>query len=320
MSHSTSDPRARGPRAARPRQRQPELEREFSRSPALGYESADDAGLVRCLAHGYPTPLARWHFHDEYELHLITATSGKAFVGDWIGPFQAGHLVLCGPRLPHNWVSLDTGEDGVAERDLVLQFRHEPLQRACEELPELRELMPLLERARRGVEFFGMSDRARRHWERIKAARGLERFSHFCAFMADLAHCNDYRVLSTVQIQGAEGDAEVEQINRLVNRITANVAEPISAGDVAAELGMSESRFSRFFRRSTGNSFTDFVNHVRINSACHLLMQTDHFVTDICYQVGFNNVANFNRRFLEIKGMTPTEFRRQADRRFGGSH
>jgi hypothetical protein len=34
--------------------------------------------------------------------------------------------------------------------------------------------------------------------------------------------------------------------------------------------------------------------------------------------VGFNNVANFNRRFLEIKGMTPSEFRRQADRRFGG--
>ena len=86
---------------------------------------------------------------------------------------------------------------------------------------------------------------------------------------------------------------------------------------VAAELGMSESRFSRFFQRSTGNSFTDFVNRVRINSACHLLMQTDHNVTDICYQVGFNNVANFNRRFLEIKGMTPTEFRRQADGRFG---
>jgi AraC-like DNA-binding protein len=87
--------------------------------------------------------------------------------------------------------------------------------------------------------------------------------------------------------------------------------------DIAGELGMSESRFSRFFKRSTGNSFTDFVNRVRINSACHLLMQTDHYVTDICYQVGFNNVANFNRRFLEIKGMTPTEFRRQSDSRFG---
>ena len=47
-------------------------------------------------------------------------------------------------------------------------------------------------------------------------------------------------------------------------------------------------------------------------------METDRQVTRICYEVGFNNVANFNRRFLEIKGVTPTDFRREADRRFGG--
>ena len=304
----------------RPRQRQPELEGEFARSPALGYEASDEVGWVRCLAHGFPSPLARWHCHDEYELHLITATSGKAFVGDWIGPFSPGHLVLCGPRLPHNWISLDAGTDGVAERDLVIQFSHEPLARAAELVPELREVMALLERARRGIEFFGMSRRAHEHWDAVKRTHGTRRFGHFCEFMADLAQCTDYRLLSTVQIQGAEGDAESDQINGIVNRITGNVAEPISAGALAAELGMSESRFSRFFRRSTGNSFTDFVNRVRINSACHLLMQTDHYVTDICYQVGFNNVANFNRRFFEIKGMTPTEFRRQSDHRFGGSH
>ncbi|RYF82927.1 MAG: AraC family transcriptional regulator [Comamonadaceae bacterium] len=312
--------RLHSPRPVRPRQRQPELEREFLRSPELGYEAQEDTGLVRCLAHGFPTPLARWHFHDEYELHLIVATSGKAFIGDWIGPFEPGHLVLCGPRLPHNWISLDAGQDGVAERDLVIQFGHAPLAAAAEQVPELREVMQLLERARRGIEFFGLSQRAHGHWNAVKATRGARRFGHFCEFMADLAQCTDYRVLSTVQIQGTEGDAEAEQINGIVNRITDNMAEPLSAGQLAAELGMSESRFSRFFRRSTGNSFTDFVNRVRINSACHLLMQTDHYVTDICYQVGFNNVANFNRRFLEIKGMTPTEFRRQADHRFGGSH
>jgi len=304
-------------RHRQPRQRQPELERDFARSPALGYEAPEEAGLLRCLAHGYPTPLARWHFHDEYELHLITATSGKAFVGDWIGPFEPGHLVLCGPRLPHNWISFDTGDAAVPERDLVIQFRHEPIERAAQDVPELGEVMQLLERARHGVEFFGISQQARAHWEAVKATRGVRRFGHFCDYLADLAQCNDYRLLSNVQIQGVEGEDALNDINRIVDRITGNLA-PISLADVAQELGMSESRFSRFFRRCTGNSFTDFVNRVRINSACHLLMQTDHYVTDICYQVGFNNVANFNRRFLEIKGMTPTEFRRQAESRFGG--
>jgi AraC-like DNA-binding protein len=88
--------------------------------------------------------------------------------------------------------------------------------------------------------------------------------------------------------------------------------------ECAKKLGMSESRFSRLFRRATGNTFVDFVNHVRINRACQLLMESDRYITHICYEVGFNNVANFNRRFLEIKGMTPRDFRRQALNRFGG--
>ena len=299
-----------------PRQRQPELEHDYARPTSLGYEAPEDTGLVRCLAHGFPTPLARWHFHDEYELHLITATSGKAFVGDWIWPFQPGHLVLCGPRLPHNWVSLDLPEGGVAERDLVIQFRHEPIAHAAEMIPELAEVMPLLERARHGIEFFGLSERAHAHWLAVKHARGMQRFAAFCDFLAELSRCTDYRLLSNVQMQGEDDAAGLEQINAIVDRITSDVAQPLSAGDLASELGMSESRFSRFFRRATGNTFTDFVNRVRVNRACQLLMETDRLVTHICYEVGFNNVANFNRRFLEIKGMTPSEFRRQAERRF----
>ena len=302
-----------------PRQRQPELEHDYARPTSLGYEAPEVAGVVRCIAHGFPTPLARWHFHDEYELHLIVATSGKAFVGDWIGPFHPGHLVLCGPRLPHNWVSVDLPEGGVAERDLVIQFPHEPLARAAQAIPELAEVMPLLERARHGIEFFGLSERAHAHWLGVKRARGMRRFAAFCDFLADLAQCTDYRLLSNVQMQGEDDDTGLERINAIVDRITGDVAKPLSAGDMAAELGMTESRFSRFFRRATGNSFTDFVNRIRVNRACQLLMETDRLVTHICYEVGFNNVANFNRRFLEIKGMTPTEFRRQSDRRFGGA-
>lgn len=306
-------------RPALPRQRQPELEHDFARSPALGYEAPEDTGVIRCLAHGFPTPLARWHHHDEYELHLIVATSGKAFVGDWIGPFEPGHLVLTGPRLPHNWVTMDLPDGGVALRDLVIQFPHAPIVAAAQHIPELAEALPLLERARHGIEFFGLGDRAGAHWHQVKQARGLRRLAAFCDFLADLAHCTDYRLLSAVQMQAEDDDTGLDQINSIVNRLTADVGQPLVAAEVAAELGMSESRFSRFFRRATGNTFTDFVNRVRINRACQLLMESDRKVGDICFEVGFNNLANFNRRFLEIKGMTPTEFRRQAENRFSGA-
>lgn len=300
-----------------PRQLKPELEHDYIRSPDLGYESPSESGFIRCLSHGFPTPLARWHHHDEYELHLITATSGKVFVGDWIGHFQPGQVVMTGPRLPHNWVSTDVPEGGVAERDLVIQFLHAPIATGSAHIPELREVLPLLERAKHGVEFFGIYPQALTHWQRVKTHKGLARFGAFCDFLSELAQCTDYRLLSSTQMQSEDNDAQLDQINAVVSRISENLAEPASAADLARELGMSESGFSRFFRRATGNTFTDFVNHVRVSRACQLLMESDLLITHIGFQVGFNNIANFNRRFLDIKGMTPSDYRRQAASRFG---
>ena len=302
-----------------PRRTAPELERDLTRSPDLGYEDPSEVGVIRCLSHGFPTPLARWHYHDEYELHLITSTSGKVFVGDWIGPFQPGNLVLTGPRLPHNWISMDLPEGGAPLRDLVIQFPHEPLARAAEFFPEMREVMPLLERSRNGIEFFGLGERAESQWHRVKNARGLARFAAFCDFLTDLARCTDYRLLSNVQLQSVDDDDSLDQIDAVLNRITDDLSRPVSASELAAELGMTESRFSRFFRRATGNTFTDFVNRVRVQRACQLLMESDRLITHICFEVGFNNVANFNRRFLEFKGMTPSEFRKQSEKRFLGA-
>ena len=59
----------------------------------------------KAWSHGYPFRTVRWHFHPEYELHHVVATSGRYFVGDFIGAFEPGNLVLTGPNLPHNWVS-----------------------------------------------------------------------------------------------------------------------------------------------------------------------------------------------------------------------
>jgi len=305
-----------GARPHLPRQTKPELEIELSRNPSLGYEPVDEPGIIRCLQHGWPTPLARWHCHDEYELHLIVATAGKAFVGDWIGSFAPGHLVLTGPRLPHNWITLDE-YGAVPVRDLVIQFPHEPIVQIAEGVPEFAKIAPLLERARHGIEFFDLGDHAQEHWLRVKRTQGAQRFAAFCAFLADLAASTDYRLLSSVRLEAVDDDRLLAQVDSVVRRIGENLSQDLSAAEIAAELGMTPSAFSRFFRRATGNTFTGFVNRLRIHRACQLLMDSDTIITDICYQVGFNNVANFNRRFLDIKGMTPREYRKQTQGRFG---
>ena len=297
--------------------RTPELEHDFVRDATLGYEPEGSYGYVRCLEHGFPNPLVRWHYHEEYELHLIRETRGKVFVGDYIGHFEPGHLVLTGPRLPHNWISVDVAPEGVAERDLVLQFSDEPLRRASELISDLRDVLPLLERARLGIEFFGMSERALEHLQHIKTLHGVKRFSVFLKFLGELAECADYRLLSSMPLQSFDDDNSLAQISAIVDYITEHATETFSMAELSQRVGMSESQFSRYFKRATGNTFTDFVNRLRITRACQLLMETDRYISNVCYDCGFNNVANFNRRFLEIKGMTPKEFRRQGEARFG---
>ena len=98
---------------------------------------------VHYLEHGFPNPLVRWHYHDDYELHLIVASTGKVFVGDHVGSFAPGHLVLTGPRLPHNWISQTEPGEEIELRDLVIQFRMDLLPKMASLAPELVSILPL---------------------------------------------------------------------------------------------------------------------------------------------------------------------------------
>ena len=75
--------------------------------------------------------MAKWHFHPEYELHFIITSNGKFFIGDHIGSYGAGNLILTGPNLPHNWVSELPEGVVLPERDLVLQFSGDFIERCA---------------------------------------------------------------------------------------------------------------------------------------------------------------------------------------------
>nr|WP_318532672.1 AraC family transcriptional regulator [Ramlibacter tataouinensis] len=298
----------------------PEFEHPFSRDPSLGYEAPDESTVIHCVAHGFPSPLARWHCHDEYELHLIIASAGRAFVGDYIGDFEPGHLVLTGPRLPHNWISYELPAEGLKVRDLGIQFPHAPIEAAMKALPEMAEVLPLLERARHGIEFFGLADAAQAHWHHVKGAKGLARLTAFCQYMTDLVRCKDYRLLSHAHVLTPDENVQFDLIDAVMHRVLGDLAKPVSMQEMASSLGMGHQQFARLFRRSTGGTLTDFVNRIRVNYACKLLMESDHTISRVCYEAGFNNVSNFNRRFMEIKGITPSGYRKLSHNRFGQKH
>ncbi len=287
------------------------------RAPAVELTN-DGSGTLRYSQHGTPSDLIRWHIHDDYELHLITATTGKFFAGDFVGAFEPGQLVMVGPRLPHNWIT-DPGQEAAPLRDMLIHFNGKRLIESGGLFPEVSELAPLWERAKYGVEFLGRDfKQSVADFERLRESQGLERLLHLFTLLRELAHWPDYRLLSTVQIDASINEATQRKVNLVIDYVFEHYQSPINLGDVSALVGMSENYFSSFFRKSTGNRFVEFLNRVRISRACTLLVETDRHITNICYDVGFNNVANFNRRFHELKGVTPSEYRQQAAHLHGG--
>ncbi len=262
-------------------------------------------------SHGYPYRTVRWHFHPEYEIHLIVATTGKMFVGDHIDSFAPGNLVLVGPNLPHNWVSEVPEGVTIAQRNLVLQFGDGFATRCLQNFPEWRQVETLLADARRGVSFGAhTSARIQPLFHELLHARGLRRLVLFMSMLEALAADADRTLLATPAYKADPTGFAATRINHALAYIGKNLASELRESDLAQLAGQSVSAFSRYFRRHTGLPFVQYVNRMRINLACQLLMDDELSVTDICYKVGFNNLSNFNRQFLNAKAMTPSQFRR----------
>ena len=109
-----------------------------------------------------------------------------------------------------------------------------------------------------------------------------------------------------------EGGTKHAKIGSVVDHIVNNFRDEFSVAKAAEMTGMSEVTFSRNFHSVTGHGFVEFVNRVRIGQACGLLYASDEQITAICHKAGFKNVANFNRQFLKVKGVSPSEYREMA--------
>ena len=99
-------------------------------------------------------------------------------------------------------------------------------------------------------------------------------------------------------------------INAAITYISTHLDE-VSLQGAADAAAMSVSTFSRFFKRVAGIGFADFVRRLRVGRACRLLTCTNMPIAKIQQLSGYTNASNFNRRFLEETGMTPSQYRRE---------
>ena len=279
--------------------------------PDLEVVQIGRAESFKAWEHGYPFRTVRWHFHPECELHHVVATTGRYFVGDFIGNFAPGNLVLTGPNLPHNWVShLPPGTE-VPLRCRVLQFSEQFIRDATQLLPELSSFLPVLELSRSGALFSPETAvRVGPMMADLITATDVRRIELFMSIIGTLSHAQGIRPLTSADYHPDPSGFLATGINEALAFISRSLTEPFSEKDLAAISRLSPSGFSRSFRRHTGMALSQYVNRLRINLASQMLMsEAGMSITDVCFASGFKNISNFNRQFLRQKGMAPSHFR-----------
>lgn len=99
-------------------------------------------------------------------------------------------------------------------------------------------------------------------------------------------------------------------LKTLTDYVKDNYDQDISLRQLASKSGYSYNYVSSLFNRSLGINFAKYVNLYRIEQSVYDLSSTEKSITDIAFGCGFKNVRSFNREFLALKGMSPSEFRR----------
>jgi AraC-like DNA-binding protein len=274
-------------------------------------DGASWAWLDRKLDDGIPF---QWHHHPEFELTLTLNSRGQRFIGDHIGEYGDGDLVLIGPNLPHTWVSRERLAAGphVAQ---VMWFHPDWAAALGATLVELRPVSALLARAGRAVNFSpDIAGEARGRIAALFAAPVEARVLRLLDLLRLLATDEGATPLATAPAVPAAG-ADRTRIDRVLDHIHLNYAAGLSVPELADIAALSPSGLHRMFQRATQQTITGYVTALRIGEACALLSGSTRPIAHVASDVGYESLANFNRQFKRAKGLTPREYRGN----FGGA-
>lgn len=254
----------------------------------------------------------QWHHHPEFELTLTLNSRGQRFVGDHIGSFGDGDLVLVGPNLPHTWSSADKIDERQPHVALVMWFTAEWAADLAGRFVELKPVAAMLQRAAGGLAFNATPAAAvRPAIESLFGEPEDQRLLSLIQVLSRLARDTRAAPLASAAFVPERTGTDRARIDRVLDHIHLNYASDVSLAALADTAALSASGLHRLFRRHTQMTISDYVQRLRIGEACALLSGSGKPIAYIADIVGYNTLANFNRQFRAMKGMTPREYRGQ---------
>jgi len=247
-----------------------------------------------------------WHFHPEYELVFIEGADGNRHVGSHFSRFEQSDLVLIGSYIPH--LNFDYGIKSPYEK-IVVHIQPGFLKTPFDHTPEVSGIQELLRQSGRGIAFG--SHTKNKLGNRIKNLNDLDGFEQFLELLQllnELHKAEDKIFLHPEQVKNQFNTRDKDRLDRIYAFIDEKYQEKIDIDEVASLSNLSKAAFCRYFKKMTRQTFTQFVNHYRVDRSKKLLLSGKN-VTETCFSSGFESLSYFNRTFKKITGTNPISFR-----------
>ncbi|UCB46846.1 MAG: helix-turn-helix transcriptional regulator [Spirochaetota bacterium] len=103
--------------------------------------------------------------------------------------------------------------------------------------------------------------------------------------------------------------ADIKRLDKVLSFLQTHYHENIPLDNIAKIACMSTCYFCKFFKNVTGKTFKEYIMRLRIDKARELLLQNDLNITEIAYEVGFENLSYFDRIFRRLTNLSPHDYR-----------
>ncbi len=255
---------------------------------------------------------AAWHFHPEIELVYVDQGSGKRHIGNHLSYYNEGDLILIGSNVPHfGFTDRLTGNS----EEVVIQFKEDFLGPEFFEKPEMNQIKKLFKRGKQGIVFYGETKEViGKKMSALTQMTPLNRLTGLLNILEQLSLSDEYKLLNIDSVIIEAKPQDNNRLELLYDFVNREYTRHIPLAEAANMVSMTEQAFSRFFKKKTGKTFTQFVNEHRLVHASRLLAEEPMGITDICYDSGFNNFSHFNKLFKKFSGKSPSQYRNEIQK------
>jgi len=249
-----------------------------------------------------------WHFHPELELIYINGADGNRHVGEHISRFYGSDLVFIGSNIPH--LNFDYGVKTSYEK-IVVHIKPEFLVSALQATPELAGVKALFNLSEHAIAFGHESKKLVGH--RLKTLNNLNHFDQFIELLQIfqiLSTSKDKALLHKQPVENQFTKKDQERLKRIYAFVDMHYNRKITIDEIAELSSLTNEAFCRYFKKMTKLTFTEFVNHYRIDTAKKFLL-LDKNIMETCFDCGFESLSYFNRVFKKVTGENPLAFKKR---------